>query len=922
MKPLALAIASLGLYSASLSAIADEQKVERIEVTGSAIKRINAETALPVQNISQADIQKTGATSVADLLQKLPAMQGFTNDAASVGTSAGGYASASLHGLGDTRSLVLINGRRVATFAGQSLTGASAGVDLNSIPIAAIQRVEVLTDGASAIYGSDAMAGVVNFILKQDYTGVELTAGTVFTDGGGAEEKKASITAGYGDLEKDRFNILVSASHEERTALKATDRSEFAYPTKGYYDFTGSDGKDYRLYTTSGKSIPGNVAGGSVTNADGTVTKWSGFNPYLKANGSCAAGSVQSGNNCRYIYPADLEIIPDSKRDSLLTSFNFKINENHQFFAEAMYSRHETTSRVAPPPGSILVKAGSPFYATYLQPYGVPANADVTVNWRLGDAGQRATNDITEATHLVVGLKGVLAGWDYQTSYTHSLNRWTERIGGGYLYQDALSKAIDSGLINPFVPVGNQSPEAMALINAAKVSSDAQYKLGTTYLDFFQAQASHEIFSLPAGGVQLGTGFDIHRERNKYEPSALAQGLEQGGQFPDFATDAPFDTARTAWGAFGELLVPIVKGLEATTAVRYDHYSDFGSTTNAKLGMRWTPMRNLLVRASVNSGFHAPQPAQTANVTQLYGVTAGNYTCPFAATDSRSAYCVPGGDAAQYQMYVSGNPDLKPEKSTQFTLGFRYEPTTWASLGADLWSIKIRNQFGSKTETEIAQDWEDSIAKGYIRPLYTDPQTKQVQYAFVLPQVNLGDRKTTGIDFDLRFAFKTPVGRVNSSVVATWTLVDQQQTERGGDYYSNLGQYSPYLGAATLRLQGAWTTTLATANFDHTLTLNYKSGYREVNGGSLDITDAKGNYPDDVDYFEAPHKVKAWFPVDWQTAWKTPLQGLRVTGGIYNVFDKKPPFSTTGSTGQVIGYNAQVSDPRGRTYYLNASYKF
>lgn len=893
-------------------AMAEELRVERVEVTGTAIRRISAEAALPVRIITAADISRSGATSVADLLQALPGVQAFMNDAGAVGQSTGGYANLSLHGLGDTRTLVLIGGRRVASFAGQSLTGASAGVDVNSIPLAAVERIEVLSDGASAVYGSDAIAGVVNVILKRGMSGVEVDAGTTFTQGGGASERRASVTAGRGDLEVDRFNIMVSASHEERSALDAARRSSFAVPASGYYEFDSIDGRRYRRYVTSGWSVPGNVLAGS--NASGS---WGAFSPTLLASSSCSGNSIVSGQTCRYVYPADLQILPEAKRDGLLARFDLKLSENFRVFSEALYSRHELTARIAPAPGTVLLKAGSPYYAQYLQPYGVPVEADALVAWRLGDAGRRATRDVAEATHLSAGFSAVQAGWDTQASLTHSLNRWTATLQSGYLYSDALRSAIGSGLLNPFVPVGQQSAAAKALIDAARVSADYQYRLGTTYLDAFQIQASRELFSLPAGGVQLGVGFDIRRERDRYEPSALAQGLEQGGVFPDQASDASFDVARTTWGAFAEVLAPLARHLEASAALRHDHYSDFGATSNAKLGARWNPIPEFLLRASINTGFHAPQPAQMSGVTQRDGVTAYQYSCPFAAGDPRSAFCASG--ATEYPVYISGNPDLKPEKSVQATVGFRVEPTTWASLGADYWRVRVIDQFGSgRGETQIAGDWSESLARGDIRPIYVDALTGQTRYAFILTQVNRGERQMSGIDFDLRFAFRAPPGRIASRFTATWTLVDQQQLEKGGVFYSSLGKYDPNVGGPTLRLQASWQATLSRGAFDHSFTVHYRGAYDEVNPGSLDIRDEAGNPVSGA----TPHRVEAWFPVDWQSVWKTPLAGVRLTAGLANVFNKKPPLSILGGSGQVVGYNAQIADPRGRTCYLNADYRF
>ncbi|QSI78230.1 TonB-dependent receptor plug domain-containing protein [Niveibacterium microcysteis] len=188
-------------------AIAEEQ-VQKIQVTGSAIKRIASEGALPVQSISAAEIKKTGATNVAELIQNLPAMQGFSNAASNVGAGSVGYSSASVHNLGDSRTLVLLNGKRLATYAGQTFIGGSSGVNLNTIPIAAVERVEVLTDGASAIYGTDAVAGVVNFILKSNYQGLDASVSYNAPEAGGAEEKRISVSGGFGDLEQDRFNVF------------------------------------------------------------------------------------------------------------------------------------------------------------------------------------------------------------------------------------------------------------------------------------------------------------------------------------------------------------------------------------------------------------------------------------------------------------------------------------------------------------------------------------------------------------------------------------------------------------------------------------------------------------------------------------------------------------------------------------------
>ncbi len=899
---------ALGLLIQPALAQETSAKAEKIQVTGSAIKRIQNESALPVQSITSAEIAKTGATSVTELLQRLPSMQGFTNDATSVGGGGAGYASASVHNLGDTRTLVLLDGRRMATFAGQTLTGASSGVDLNILPIAAIERVEILTDGASSIYGTDAIGGVVNFILKSDYRGVDVQASYYMPEAGGAQEKKFGLTAGWGDLETNRFNIMASYAHNERSALLATDRPDFAYPSKGYYEIGNA-----RLLTTSIRGAPANAAWSKGD--DGGLV-----NPYLAANGTCPQYHVRQGTQCRYIYPTALEIFPESKTDSGAVNFNFKIDENNTFFAQGLMSRHVLTSRIAPAPVELPIDPASSLWSTYLAPYGVPAGADdpITAYWRAFDAGKRTTEDVDRALHFVVGAKGTLFNWDYNAAYTHSENKWDEYYTDGWLTNDGLNAALTKGTINPFVSPGNQTAQGMADLNAAKAVG--LFKSGKTQLDMFELKASHDLWQMPAGMASLGLGADFHTEKNVYTPSALAMGTARGGIAGDAAADIPYDLNRNVWGVFGEVLVPVLKGLETSGSVRYDHYSDFGSTTNFKLSTRWAPVKSLLFRGSVNSGYHAPQPAQLADVTQLYGVTAGNYDCPFPSSDPRSAYCYQG--AIQYQIFVSGNPNLKPEKSAQFTFGFRFEPEAWVSAGADYWHVHIRDQFGTVTEQQVASDPEAAWNKGWLKPAFTDQLTGKTYLAFVLPQDNFGDRIAEGLDIDTKFVFRTPIGRLTSQIAATWIFSDKQQLEAGGPFYQTAGRWDETLGLATARWKGSWTSTLTTGDWDNTLTLNYTSGYDERRDGDVtgDLIDATTGDPVAVQ-----RRVEQYFTADWQTSYRTPVKGLKLTAGIYNITNVNPPFTLNagaGTYGQAVGYNTQIADPRGRTYYLTAGYTY
>lgn len=260
------------LAAASQLAIAQQQTLERVEITGSSIKRIASEGALPVQTLTSEQIKATGATNVADVIQRLPSMQGFQIADIAIGSNSGGIVSASIHDIGASYTLVLLNGRRIAP------TGSGSTINLNAIPMSAIERVEILTDGASALYGSDAIAGVVNFVLKRNRQGGEITLQADVPLEGGGEAANASISYGIGDTERNGFSLVLSYRHDEQKQIKSGDRD---FAKSAYIPFTYGD-RSYIYDRTSTSAIPANATVRFLP-ASGLPTY--GFNPYRKANG-------------------------------------------------------------------------------------------------------------------------------------------------------------------------------------------------------------------------------------------------------------------------------------------------------------------------------------------------------------------------------------------------------------------------------------------------------------------------------------------------------------------------------------------------------------------------------------------------------------------------------------------------------------
>ena len=320
-------VAGLGMLAQPV--LAQEAPIQRVEITGSSIKRIAKEGALPVQTLTSADIAKTGAKSVEDLVQALPAMQGFIAASESVNGGGGGVQTASIHNIGTGYTLVLLNGRRMASY------NSGSGVNLASIPLAAVERVEILTDGASALYGSDAIAGVVNFILKKNQQDFNIDGTYSAPEKSGGKSSKFSMSKGFGDLENDGYNVLLSYAHDEQKELNAADRD---FAKTGLVRFS-EGGKQYSMYQLAVNTAPASVTLNFKDKTRDPLT----FSPNYLRDGKCAPNTAYIGTatdkSCWFDYSGTVQLIPESKRDSFFASGNLKLNADTKLFAEVVDSK-------------------------------------------------------------------------------------------------------------------------------------------------------------------------------------------------------------------------------------------------------------------------------------------------------------------------------------------------------------------------------------------------------------------------------------------------------------------------------------------------------------------------------------------------------------------------------------------------------
>jgi iron complex outermembrane recepter protein len=924
--------------------------VQRVEITGSAIRRLEAEGALPVTVISRDAIDKTGAASVTELIQKLPAMTGgnFQQSSSSVNGNGNGTTTAAIHALDQKYTLVLLNGRRIAPFGGFGASGGDGAVNLESLPLDAIERVEVLTDGASALYGSDAIAGVVNFITKKNLTDGAMFVNVSHPTMAGGGKWSAGISKGFGDLDRDSNNLLLSYSHDEQKKLMASQRA--ASRRGGLIAFT-IDGQPVIYDQTSRNSLPGNVYM-DKKNPDGSGAS---FNAYYDLNGNCGKDPAVfvSGTKCRTNYATTVEDIPGSKRDSVFVSDHFKVNANTTLFAEAMWSKFDMTASFAPSaqpmglgdddlPGQPLNNLWTKYVVPYLQRTG-NTSTGATLNYRSMEAGGRTDEWETVAHHFVLGAEGSAFDWDYSASLTFSSNQDKDGLAGGYLDFTKFVNLISSGAYDPMVPIAGQSLAAAQLHGTFLHSKISQNVLSL--------HASRELFALPGGQSSLGMGVDLTDQSLKQDTSDLAEfGNGTSGQVgkTDYAVGGfygyvPMKASRKNYGAFAELLLPIAKKTEVTASMRFDRYDrvhndmPFTQVPNSlsplpaeeegnsfsrptfKLSFRTEPVDNLLLRGSFGTGFKAPSVNQVAAPLAFSTNTSGSYVCPVPT----AAVCqASGGGTEQWDLISVGNPNkgaagLRAESSQQWTFGERWEPVKTFSVGFDYWGVKLKNQILSGMPEGYAFANAASLSDLFVVP-YRDPSGAQT-VALIQKPFNAGSANYQGVDWEFNFNTNTSFGKVTADLSGTHMLKSDYQLPGGKQ--TDLGKFG---GDNNVVFRDIFRIALGLqyGDFTHTLMLNHKSGYADqaFTADSQNVSQLlpDGSEGDGVAY---AGRVPSYTLVDWQTRWQA-TKGLRVTFGITNLFNTKPPLTLKVVGGNQVGYDGRYADPTGRALVAGVSYKF
>ncbi|WP_043740380.1 TonB-dependent receptor [Luteimonas sp. J29] len=860
--PIAIACALATLPAVAQDAAAADdtvQTLDRLQVTGSRIKRADIEGAVPVTVIDRAAIDASGDVSVADVLRD-STFASFGNFRPRSGSTAQATADIDLRGIGSDRTLVLVDGRR-APYAPS--TGTSA--DLNTIPLAAVERIEVLSDGASAVYGSDAIGGVVNIILRKDFDGAEFRYGRGNPAVAGGDTEEASLVFG---TSSDRGSLLLGVSTSARDIVFA--RNQIGGETRGG-SFYGNN-----FYFESA------TAPGEEGEFGGALPGYACDDPNFWIN----------GDNCVFDYNAMAANEASVDNKSLFARGTWQIDDAWSIYASASYSKTESFGRFAPTPGVLYIPEGTPndpvpgdgLGAFVYHRYAAAGNRDNFVDNAVADLNAGFQWQATDRLFIDFGLRRSRASF--------------KELGRGYIVTPLAEAAAADGRYNLFDPFGN--PEEVIKGFTATTSRDGRFDIDEIY-----ANATLDLFEMSGGASMLAFGAEYRTEDYADIYDSLSEaGVIAGSSGNSAAGD------REIYAAYAEWLLPIAADFDVTLAARYDRYSDYGSDLSPKLSLRWQPLENLTFRGSIGEGFRAPALPYVHGKRSFSAEQVADYrTCvvmgytPEQCGNDANGDNISDGPVSQdvsYQVdtYRSGNLDLESETSRQYSIGVAWDATSWLNLTVDYYRIEIDNRIRLIEFQELV-DFDNAgaaLPDGTSVIRRANGSIAEVNSAFA----NEGDLKTTGVDVNLRTRFELGGrGRLDSWLQVA-KVIDFIVTD-GATVKDRLG----WIAVPDLRstLRNSWTLGDFVANWN----VNYIDS--QQNPGVKPSFGFIGG--------EVNERVGSYTTHDLSVTYKAPWEGS-ITLGVNNVGDRYPTLMQVRNQ----PWNFELYDAYGRTVYFRYAQKF
>ena len=869
---LAVAVASALLLPAAAGAQTSGETprtLNTVSVTGSNIRRAEAEGSNPVQVIDRETLATSGKITVADALRAISANTGNATNETSNSGWASGSAGIGLRGLSQKNTLVLLNGRRLANYGFPSNGLSDTFVNLNALPLVAVERIEVLKDGASAVYGSDAVAGVVNIITRQNFEGLEVGGSYGTSDEGGLDTVRGRVVGGFGDLDSDGFNVLASVEGYTRDRL---DQDQRSLTQSGIY----SDLPGGRWNGWSAKGARFLVGGRSV--------------PLLDAAGNCPAGMTLTasapidglaGNTCAINLAPYTTLIPSTERYQAYVNATVRLTDRADLFGEALYSRiHGASIFGSSPyftleggrfalnaqtglaePVSNLLPANNPY-----NPYGVATPIEYT----FFDLGQSLKTNRSDAFRLLGGARGRGDRFDWEVATFFAKSTEEETVAAGFASRWPLAQALADGSLNLHDPAATPS----AVLDAIRLSTVREAQSSLHGIDF---KLTGELFDLPAGPVGFAAGIEARTESlTSRNPWQIDAGLQVRPAI------AAVDGERDVFALYAEFNVPIVQGLELQLAGRGDDYSDFGSAFSPKAGLRWQALDTLLVRASASRGFRAPSLSENSASTNIsYGTVVDPYDPDIAGSRQSPTF------------FTVGNTGLDPERTRSYNVGLVVSPRADTSLSLDWYRIELDNLIGTNNTTTIVQanDPADVIrdSRGKLVAVYNRYQ-------------NLSTLKTSGLDAEFNQTVRTAAGDFRITSVYTHVLDYSRPQVVGGplvDYAgSNLG---PSLPRNKLTSRFGWSI----GDFETALTWYRTGGYDQK--ASVAATAVQS-------------RVDSYDQFDLYAGWSG-IEGLTLYAKVDNVLDETPPHDAS-FPGIRAPYDFSQYDLRGRYFQVGFDYRF
>jgi iron complex outermembrane recepter protein len=878
-------IAAIPMFSSVQVLAADEAatSIEKIQVTGSRIKRSDMENASPVTLIGADDIKAMGATSIDSVLQKMTATGGaMTNPG--VNNGSGGNARIDLRGLGANRTLVLVNGRRMIA----SGTGAASTVDLNTIPVSMIKQVEVLKDGASAVYGTDAVAGVVNIILKDSFEGLDMNANTAITGEGDATENSIDFTVG---TSFNRGNVVIGMQYTDRGEASQADRDFSSCPiaegANGYY-CAGS------AYSQGGHVWNANVdSEGKGLAGDAGLSGQGGFHPFTDAD--------------RYNYSKDSYLYTPMERLNLTGVATFEVSDETTLYSEFTYTKRWSEQQMAPQPvwfgftydesmGDALLSQtwekkvgedaqGNDIYETTNYAYG----DSISYGRRMTDTGTRDFSQTVDTVRAVVGAEGFVGDYSWDVSANFGRNDSVDTLSNlhnmGSIQADILTTNPQGEVEGSFNPLAQSSWQYSDM----KDYLYTELNSGGSQLFILSASVSGEMFELPAGYAAFAAGVERRQEKAWYTPDSLtSQGLANDPKVEP--TAGGFDV-NEAYVEFALPLIadaPFAQNVELSAAIRAFDYSTFGSDETWKLGLTWKANDELMLRSVVSTAFRAP------TVAELY---SGN-------SPSFEQISFPGAQD-QAEVTVGGNAMLTPEEADTFTAGIVYEPEWFDgfSMTVDYYEIEIENAIASVNEQYIVDQCLATSANSdtVLCQSANIGMDSTGRVSFNNQLQNIGAEKTSGVDLNLTYKF-TALGLDWKAGLDTTYLKEYVVTvlddtvDYAGLITASVGGYAEYKSNFTLSARAD--------SWDATYKARYISGMDSYSCVGKDSCMAPTTPT--VVY----HDISGSYIIN---------DTVSVSAGVNNLFDKQPPYYTGNNDSNTDPYTYDVL---GRRFFAGVNVKF